>query len=226
MRKEKLKSRSLFLFSFIILFFSYSTVYSQRGLDDIYKNIVAMSKKNTPPSYTVEVENSKFDEALEELPPDILTGKGTPKVKIKFSKGVGVKIIIENIKSEYASLFSMYEEYFKFSGISKVQNPDEFKQIIDSNKANFYEENEDYIVVQAWDPDSDVKDDNYALFSLDKNKWVIRKAVYYLDGTPFVQAENSYKFFDKYYMPYRIELSYLSEDSSDVFLFKDYVFNQ
>ena len=226
MKKEKLKKLSLFLFIFIFMLLFYSTVYSESGLDEIYKNIVAMAKKNTPPSYTVEVENNKFDEALKELPEDILTGKGTPKVKIQFAKGVGVRIIIENIKSEYASLFSMYEEYFKFSGISKVQNPVEFKQIIDSNNAKFYEENEDFIVVQAWDPDSDIKDDNYALFSLDKKRWVIRKAVYYMDGTPFVQAENSYKFFGKYYMPYRIELIYLSEDSSDVFLFKDYDFNQ
>jgi hypothetical protein len=226
MKKEKFKRYSLFLFSFLFILFCYGTAYSEGGLEEIYKNIVTMAKKNTPSAYTVEVENNKFDEALEELPEDILTGKGRPKVKIQFSKGVGVKIIIENIKSEYASLFSMYEEYFKFSGISKVQNPAEFKQIIDSNKANFYEENDEFIVVQAWDPESDVKDDNYALFSLDKNNWVIRKAVYYLDGTPFVQAENSYKFFGNYYMPYRIELIYLSEDSSDVFLFKDYNFNK
>ena len=205
---------------------SCGTVYSQGGLKEIYNNIVKMANKNTPVSYTVEVENNKFDEALEELPEDILTGKGAPKVKIQFSKGVGVQIIIENIKSEYASLFSMYEEYFKFSGISKVQNPDEFKEIIDSDKACFYEENNEYIVVQAWDPESDLKDDNYALFSLDKNKWVIMKAVYFLDGTPFVQAENSYKFYGNYYMPYKIELMYLTEDSSDVFLFKDYSFSQ
>ena len=226
MRKEKLKRNILFLIVFVLIIFSYGTVFSQGGLDDIYNNIVKMAKKNTPVSYTVEVENNKFAEALDELPEDILTGKGIPKVKIQFSKGVGVKIVIENIKSEYASLFSMYEEYFKFSGISKVQNPDEFKQIIDSNKANFYEENDEFIVVQAWDPGSDVKDDNYALFSLDKSKWVIMKTVYYLDGIPFVQAENSYKFFGNYYMPYRIELIYLSEDSSDVFLFKDYNFSQ
>ena len=220
-----MKRNSLFLLIFGLIVFSYGSVFSQGGLDEIYNNIVKMAKKNTPVSYTVEVENKKFDEALDELPEDILTGKGTPKVKIQFSKGTGVKIIIENIKSEYTSLFSMYEEYFKFSGISKVQNPDEFKQIIDSNKACFYEENDEFIVVQAWDPESDEKDDNYALFSLDKSKWVIMKAVYYLDGTPFVQAENRYKFYGDYYMPYRIELMYLTEDSSDVFLFKDYSFS-
>ncbi len=226
MRQEKLKRNFLFLLIFGLIIFSHGSVYSQDDLDEIYNNIEKMAKKNTPASYTVELVNSKFDEALEELPEDILTGKGAPKVKIQFSKGVGVKIIIENIKSEYASLFSMYEEYFKFSGISKVQNPVEFKQIIDSNKASFYEENDEFIVIQAWDPESDVKDENYALFSLDKSKWVIMKAVYYLDGTPFVQAENSYKFFGNYYMPYRIELIYLTEDASDVFLFRDYNFSQ
>ncbi len=134
--------------------------YSQERILQIYKNIVKMAEKNTPSSYTVEVENKKFKEALGELPEDILTGEGAPAVKIQFSKGEGVKIIIENIKSEYATLFSMYEEYFKFSGISKVQNPVEFKQIIDNNKADFYKENKEFVIVQAWDPEKKERDNN------------------------------------------------------------------
>jgi len=208
-----------------ILFYGVSG-YSQERILQIYKNIVKMAEKTTPSSYTVEIENKKFKEALEELPEDILTGKGAPAVKIQFAKGEGVKIIIENIKSEYATLFSMYEEYFKFSGISKVQNPVEFKQIIDNNKADFYKENEEFVIVQAWDPGKKERDDNYALFSLDKKMWVIKKAVFYLDGTPFVQAENSYKSYGKYYLPYKIELKYLYENEADIFLFKDYHFGK
>ena len=121
----------------------------------------------------------------------------------------------------------MYEEYFKFSGISKVQNPVEFKQIIDNNKAGFYKENEEFVIVQAWDPEKEERDDNYALFSLDRKMWVIKKAVFYLDGVPFVQAENSYKSYGKYYLPYKIELIYLNdENTADVFLLKDYRFGK
>ncbi|MCK5571081.1 MAG: hypothetical protein KAJ15_15270, partial [Spirochaetes bacterium] len=76
--------------------------YSQERILQIYKNIVKMAEKTTPSSYAVEIENKKFKEALEELPEDILTEEGAPAVKIQFAKGNGVKIIIENIKSEYA----------------------------------------------------------------------------------------------------------------------------
>lgn len=211
---------------FVSILFCGVPGHSQERILQIYKNIVKMAEKNTPSSYTVEVENKKFEEALGELPEDILTGEGAPAVKIQFSKGEGVKIIIENIKSEYATLFSMYEEYFKFSGISKVQNPVEFKQIIDNNQADFYKENKEFVIVQAWDPEKKERDNNYALFSLDRKMWVIKKAVFYLDGIPFVQAENSYKSFGEYYLPYKIELKYLDENTADIFLFKDYHFGK
>jgi hypothetical protein len=183
-----------------------------------------MAKKITPASYRVRVENKKFEEALQELPEEILTGEGEPSVAIHFYKGEGVKIVIENIDSDYATIFSYIEDYFKFSGISKVQNPVEFKEIIDSGKIELHQETEDCIVVKAWDPEKEELDDNYALFYLDKKKWVINKAVYYLDGEPFVRAENSYKSIGKYYMPYKIVLTSVNENTSDVFLFKDYTF--
>jgi hypothetical protein len=193
---------------------------------EIYNNINVMADRITPASYRVRIENNKFEEALKELPEEILTGEGEPSVAIYFCKGEGVKIIIENIDSDYASIFSYIEDYFKFSGISKVQNPVEFKEIIDSGKIELYQETEDYTVVKAWDPEKDELDDNYALFYLDKKKWVINEAVYYLDGEPFVRAENSYKSFGKYYMPYKIVLTSLNENTSDVFLFKNYTFSK
>ena len=183
-----------------------------------------MSAKITPESYRVRVKNKTFEDALKDLPEDILTGKGKPAVVVTFKKGEGVRIIIENIKSEYASLFSMYEDYLKFSGISKVQNPDEFKELIDRKKVSFYKEDANSVVVQAWDPEKENKDNNYALFTLDKKKWVIHKAVYYLDGSPYVQVVNSYKSYGKYYLPYKIELKNLVDNTSDVFLFEDYKF--
>jgi len=193
-------------------------------IDEVYNSILSMSKKITPASYRVRVKNKTFEDALKDLPEDVLTGKGKPAVVVTFKKGVGVKIIIENIKSEYASLFSMYEDYLKFSGISKVQNPVEFKELIDRNKVSFVKEDPDSVVVQAWDPGKEEKDNNYALFTIDKKMWVILKAVYYLDGSPYVQVINSYKNFGKYYLPYKIELKNLVDGTSDLFLFEDYRF--
>jgi len=198
---------------------------SHEKILEIYNSIAAMSKKQTPLSYRVKIENKSFKEALEDLPDDILTGEGPPSVIVQFHRGEGEKIVIENIKSEYASLFSMYEDYLKFSGISKVQNPAEFKAMIDKKKVSFYKEDSFSIVVQAWDPEKEEKDNNYALFTLDKKNWVINKAVYYLDGVPYVQAENSYKAYGKYYLPYKIVVTNLNESTSEVFLFKDYQFD-
>ncbi len=195
-------------------------------IGEVYNSILSMSKKITPDSYWVRVKNNTFEDALKDLPEDILTGKGKPAVVVTFKKGEGVKIIIENIKSEYASLFSMYEDYLKFSGISKVQNPEEFKELIDRKKVSFVKEDANSVVVQAWDPEKEEKDNNYALFTLDKKKWVIHEAVYYLDGSPYVQVVNSYKNFGKYYLPYKIELKNLADNTSNVFLFEDYTFGR
>jgi len=183
MRRSVLKQKKLIVSLVVILIFSLSAVSalsSDRRIVEIYKNIERMSKKTTPDYYKVRVENQKFSEALKELPEDIVIGNKKPYVVIVFKRGEGVKIIIENIKSEYTSLFSMYEDYFKFSGISKVQNPIEFKEIMDKNKIDFYKEDGDYVIVKAWDPEKEEKGDDYALFYLDKSKWIIRKAVYYL----------------------------------------------
>jgi hypothetical protein len=184
-----------------------------------------MSKKNTPQAYKVYVQNISFSEALADLPEEIRTGNKEPAVMVYFKKGEGVRIVIENIKSEYASLFSMYEDYLKFSGISNVQNPAEFKEIIDLGKLQFHREDKSTVIVKAWDPGQEERDDDYALFTLNKNKWVIVKAVYYLDGTPFVEAENRYKAFGSYYLPYEIVLKNLVEDSNEVFRFVDYRFD-
>jgi hypothetical protein len=205
------------------------TAADKAAADDIlgvYKNIETASAANTPPGYTVIVENKRFAEALKELPKDVLTGKGEPAVSINFKKGVGVKIVIKNVKNEYASLFSMYEDYVRFSGISKVQNPAEFKDMIDKNKIELQGEEKDFVVAKAWDPTKEQKDDSYALFYLDKTNWVIKKAVYFLDGVPYVEAANSYKNIGKWYVPYKIELKYKAENTSDVFLFKDYKFQE
>jgi hypothetical protein len=210
----------------MLTLFGVSGALSGNKIMEIYDSISAMSKKNTPASYKVKIENDNFNAALADLPEDILTGKGEPTVQVYFNRGEGVRIIIENIKIEYASLFSMYEEYFKFSGISKVQNPSEFKEIIDKDKVSFLEEDGDTVVVKAWDPEKEEKDNNFALFTLEKKNWVISKAVYYLDGNPYVQAENRYKIFGNYYMPYEIVLTNLVENSSDTFLFTNYRFNQ
>ncbi len=99
---------------FVSILFCGVPGHSQERILEIYKNIVKMAEKTTPSSYTVEIENKKFKEALEELPEDILTGKGAPAVKIQFAKGVGVKIIIENIKSEYATLFQCMRNILNF----------------------------------------------------------------------------------------------------------------
>jgi len=87
-----------------------------------------------------------------------------------------------------------------------------------------YEEDEKNVILKAWDPEQEGKGDNFALFTLDKNKWVIEKALYYLDGTPYVQAENKYKDIGKYYLPYEIVLTNLVDNSSEVFRFIEYNF--
>lgn len=194
------------------------------NMQEIYSKIEDASKRMTPQFYKVRIENESFNEALNELPEEIRTGKEDPAVMVYFKKGEGVRIVIENIQSEYASLFSMYEEYLKFSGISNVQNPIEFKEIIDKGKVQFYQEDKKNIIIKAWDPEKEVKDDDYALFTLNKSKWVIEKALYYLDGNPYVQAENKYKNFGKYYLPYEIELVNLIDNSIEVFRFVDYQF--
>jgi hypothetical protein len=191
---------------------------------DIYQSVSIMSKKNTPQAYKVRVQNQSFSEALADLPAEIRTGNQDPAVMVYFKRGEGVKLVIENIKDEYASLFSMYEDYLKFSGIANVQNPKELKEIIDMGKVQFHQEDKGTVILKAWPPEKEERDDDYALFTLNKNKWVIVKAVYYLDGTPFVQAENRYKAYGGYYLPYEIVLKNLVEESSEIFRFVDYRF--
>ena len=216
----------IFVIMVIVFTFSFSLALSyDKKIVEIYNNIVKMSKKYTPKHYTVKVINKKFEEALKDLPEDVLINGKKPYVLIDFTKGKGVSIIIENIKPEYKSLFSMYEDYFKFSGISKVQNPVEFKKIIDQGVVKFYKEDKNYIVVQAWDPEKKEKKDDYALFYLDKRMWIIKKAIYYVDGSPYVEAINNYEKIKKYYLPVKIELKSLTgEKGGDVFYFKDYKF--
>lgn len=211
------------IFCVCVLFISWQSL-SDTSLREVYAKVDVMSKKNTPLSYNVRVENDKFQEALSELPEEILTGDGKPYVMIDFRKGEGVRIIIKNVDSEYATIFSYIEDYVKFSGISKVQNPVEFKEIIDKGKVEVHKEDKEFIVVQAWEPEKEVKDDNYALFYLDKKNWVIKKAIYYLDGAPFMEAVNSYKKFGEYYLPYKTVLTSLNENTQDIFYFKDYKF--
>ena len=122
------------------------------NIQEIYRKIVDSSERITPKSYRVRVENDSFSEALAELPEEIRTGEEEPAVMIYFEKGEGVRIVIENIRSEYASLFSMYEDYLKFSGISNVQNPMEFKEMIDQGKVQFYEEDNKNIILKVWEP--------------------------------------------------------------------------
>jgi hypothetical protein len=195
-----------------------------RDINDIYESICRMSVENTPATYRVKVENESFREALAELPDEIRTGKEEPAVMVYFKKGDGVKIVIENIKPEYASIFSMYEDYLKFSGISNIQNPDEFKKIIDMNMIKFHKEDSKSVVVKAWDPENGEMDDNFALFTLNKGKWVIESALYYLDGNPYVKAENRYRNYDSYYLPYEVVLKNLTDNSSEIFRFTDYRF--
>jgi hypothetical protein len=210
----------------LLLLFSCICAYSDDQIEDIYRQIEKMSQLQTPDSYRVTVKNKSFSEALEELPEDILTGGGEPKVVILFKKNDGVKIVIENIREEYTSLFSMYEEYFKVSGISKVQNPIELREIIDMEKMSIYKADKDVLVLQVWDPNEEKVSDNYAFFKLDQNRMVINEATYYLDGTPYMKAENSYKKYGKYLMPYKIVLTNMTDDSNDVFYFEDYQFNK
>ncbi|RLA89625.1 MAG: hypothetical protein DRG20_04465 [Deltaproteobacteria bacterium] len=223
MKRSKFK---LSIVLIIIFLFSFSFAFSaDKKIVEIYNNIAKMSQIYTPEHYAVKVINKKFEEALKELPEDVLISGKKPYVLIDFTKGKGVRILIENIKDEYKSLFSMYEDYFKFSGISKVQNPMEFKEIIDQGVVKFYKEDKNYVIVQAWDPEKKDKKDDYALFYLDKKMWIIKKAIYYIDGTPYVEAINHYEKIGKYYLPTRIELKSLTEEGGgDVFYFKDYQF--
>jgi hypothetical protein len=207
-----------------IIFISSMGVLPASDITEVYNEIVRMSQRNTPDSYQVRVRNQSFEEALADLPEEILTGSKEPAVAIHFKKGEGVRIVIENIKSEYASLFSMYEDYLEFSGISNVQNPPELKAIIDKGKVMVQSEDENTVVLKAWDPEKVEKGDDFALFTLDKKTWVIEEAVYYLDGNPYVRAENKYKRFGSYYLPYEIVLRNLSDESSEVFLFTEYRF--
>jgi len=214
------------IITLLLFMFSFSFVFSyDKRIDEIYNNIVKMSQRYTPDHYTVKVINKKFEEALKDLPKDVLIDGKKPYVLITFKKGKGVSIVIENIKEDYKSLFSMYEDYFKFSGISKVQNPVEFKKIIDAGVIKFYKEDKNYIVVQAWDPEKKEKTDDYALFYLDKKMWVIKKAIYYIDGSPYVESLNNYEKMGKYYLPNKIELKFLTDEKEgDVFYFKNYKF--
>jgi hypothetical protein len=225
-RKRRIEVKKLLFLPALLLLFSCIYAFSDENIEDIYKQIVKMSKLHTPASYSVTVQNKSFDEALKELPEDILTGKGEPKVVIHFRKNEGVKIVIENIKDEYRSLFSMYEEYFKVSGISKVQNPVELREIIDKDKISVYKIDKDVVILKVWDPTKEQKNDDYAFFYLDRNNYEINQAIYYLDGSPYMKAENSYKKYGKYLMPDKIVLTNMTDNTNDVFYFKDYVFNK
>ena len=216
--------RRVLIVIMVVVLLPLAGVIFASDIHEIYTAIAAMSEKNTPPVYKVRVQNESFAEALADLPKEIRTGNEDPAVMVYFAKGEGVRIIIENIRSEYASLFSMYEDYLKFSGISNVQNPSELKEIIDKGKVQLFSEDKGTVILKAWDPDKEEKDDNYALFTLNKKNWVIVKAVYYLDGTPYVQAENRYKSYGNYYLPYEIVLQNLSENSSEIFRFTEYRF--
>jgi hypothetical protein len=196
---------------------------AETGMQKVYSAIVAASERLVPEEYLVQVENEQFAQSLRDLPEDILTGE--PSVVVKFRKGAGVKMFIDNVKSEYANLFAMYERYLQLSGITKVQNPEEFKRIMDQDLVVFRTEDESSITIQAWDPETGEKGDDYALFTLDKKRWMIRKAVYYLDGSPFMQLDTTYEFYGEYYLPMTIALKNLAEDETEVFRFKEYRFD-
>jgi hypothetical protein len=197
---------------------------TEEKLESIYQSIVASSKKYTPDRYSVRIENKSLSESLKDLPEDILTG--TPRVVIHFQKGKGVSMLVENVKEEYTQLFSMYEEYLQSSGISKVQNPSEFKSIMDMGNVSIQGEKDDTVTLKVWDPKAEVHDDNYALFTLDKGKWVIREVVYYLEGDPVIKLQNAYQFYGKYYMPESIVMTNLKDKTTEVFRFKDYQFGK
>lgn len=213
------------VYGIVFFLFVRVAVLSEERIFEIYREVERRSKISTPKSYTARIENKKMEEALSEIPQELITGKEKPSVRVMFRRDNGVRIVVENIDSEYSSLFSLYEEYFRFSGISKFQNPSEFLRIIEEKKAVLYDEDEKFAVIQAWDPEKEEKDDNYALFYLDKKNWLIERAIYYLDGNLYMKAENSYKAYGKYYLPDRITLTNLIDNTSDIFLFKDYTFN-
>lgn len=198
-------------------------VAAETKMRSLYRSIVSASERLVPEKYLVQVENEKFTDSLRDLPEEILTGK--PRVVVRFQKGAGVRMFIDNVKTEYANLFAMYERYLQLSGITKVQNPEEFKRIMDQNLVEIKTEDESTITIQAWDPETGERGDDYALFTLDKERWMIRKAVYCLDGNPFMRLDTTYEFYGGYYLPSRIDLISLAENETEVFRFKGYRFD-
>jgi hypothetical protein len=196
---------------------------AETGLGSLYRSIVDASRRLVPERYRVRVENEKFTESLRDLPEEILTGR--PVVMVRFQKGAGVRMFIDNVKEEYANLFAMYERYLQLSGITKVQNPEEFKRIMDQGLVAVKTEDESSLTVQAWDPETGEKGDDYALFTLDKERWMIRKAVYYVDGSPFMRLDTTYRFHGEFYLPSTLELTSLADNQTEVFRFKDYRFD-
>jgi len=199
-------------------------LYGGDRLSEIYKSVEKHASINTPDTYSVTVENRRFSEALSELPEDVLIGDARPSVLIKFKKGEGFKVVISGVKEEYAGLFSMYEDYFRFSGISKMQNPPELKEIIDKGLVEYVGREGKFEILKAWDPEKGKSENSYALFYIDPEKWVIVKARYFLEGAEYVQAMNSYKKIGKYYLPDKILLKHLGEGTEETFEFKNYVF--
>ena len=224
MRGRRRMRRALVLLVLFNTVFSPAVILTASNIDEVFGAIERMSNRNTPEAYRVRVQNESFDEALSDLPQDIWTGTSKPFVEIYFKKGEGIHLVVENVKSEYASIFSMYEDYLRFSGISNIQNPAELKEIIDSGKVVVSDEDNDKVVLKAWDPEQEEKGNNFAFFTIDKKKWVIDKAVYFLDGSAYVQAENKYKSIGSYYLPYEIVLENLVDQSSEVFRLTDYRF--
>lgn len=220
--------KPLFLVFAAIIFATVTQVAmpTQEKLQSIYQSILAASKKHTPETYSVRIKNGSLEDSLKELPEDILTGTGAPQVMLRFQKGKGVSMYIKNVKEEYAHLFSMYEEYLQSSGISKVQNPPEFKSIMDINRVAFQSEEKDTVILKVWDPKGEIEEGNYALFTLDKGKWVIRKVVYYLEDEPIIRLENDYKTYGSYYMPGQIVMTNLRDSSTEIFRFENYTFGK
>jgi hypothetical protein len=214
------KRTALLLILFCIL---YAAGAAGSDLQQVYRSIQHTSRELVPEAYSVEVENEQFSRTLSDLPPEILTGD--PSVMVRFNKGEGVRMYIENVQSEYANLFDMYERYLQLSGITRVQNPEEFGELMDKGLLALQEENARTVVIQAWDPESEERGDDYALFTLGKDKWMIRKAMYYLDGRPFMELETTYDTYGEYVLPSRITLTSLPDNEKEVFRFRNYRFN-
>lgn len=199
---------------------------TQERLQNIYQSILRASRTHTPETYSVRIKNGSLEDSLKELPEDILTGTGDPQVILQFRKGEGVSMYIENVKEEYAHLFSMYEEYLQSSGISKVQNPPEFKSIMEKDRVAFQSEKADSVILKVWDPKGEIEEGNYALFTLDKGRWVIRQVVYYLEDEPIIRLENDYRSYGSYYMPEQIVMTNLRDSSTEIFRFENYKFGK